>query len=119
MASAVYDMAKGIIAIESDAIAKIVGIVATGCYGVVGMAHRSKTDEFASLLKKDSITKGIKVSINDKKVSLDVHIIVQYGVNINVICESIISNVKYQVKNMTSLDVDSVNVYVEGTRVQD
>ena len=98
---------------------KIAGIIATGCYGVVGMAFRSKTDEFASLLKKDSITRGIKVTVDDKSCKIDIHIIIQYGANINAICDSIIKNVKYQVNYMTGLDVNEVNVYVEGFRVQE
>ena len=114
-----FDLAKGSIIIETDVIAKIAGYIATGCYGVVGMAHRSKSDEFANLLKKDSLTKGIKVTVVDKKVTLDLHIIVEYGVNINVVCDSIINNVKYQVKQMTGLEVEAVNVYVEGFRVQE
>ena len=52
----------------------------------------------ASLLKRDSLTKGIKVTVVDKTVSLDMHVIVEYGVNINTVCDSVISNVKYQVK---------------------
>ena len=79
----------------------------------------SKTDEFASLLKKDSITRGIKVTVDDKSCKIDIHIIIQYGVNINAICDSIIKNVKYQVNYMTGLDVNEVNVYVEGFRVQE
>lgn len=114
-----FDLAKGSIIIETDVIARIAGYIATGCYGVVGMGYRSKSDEFASLLKKDSLTKGIKVTVAEKKVSLDMHIIVEYGVNINVVCDSIINNVKYQVKQMTGLEVESVNVYVEGFRVQE
>ncbi len=113
-----FDLAKGSIIIETDVIAKIAGYIATGCYGVVGMAYRSKSDEFASLLKKESLTKGIKVTVSEKKVSLDMHIIVEYGVNINVVCESIISNVKYQVNKMTGLDVENVSVYVEGFRTE-
>ena len=66
-----FDLSKGTIIIETEVIAKIAGYIATGCYGVVGMAYRSKTDEFANLLKKDNLTKGIKVSVNDKKISLD------------------------------------------------
>lgn len=119
VANAGFDLAKGSIVIETDVIAKIAGYIATGCYGVVGMAYRSKSDEFASLLKKDNLTKGIKVTAAEKKVSLDMHIIVEYGVNINVVCESIINNVKYQVNKMTGLDVETVNVYVEGFRVQE
>ena len=114
-----FELAKGSIIIETDVIAKIAGYIATGCYGVVGMGYRSKSDEFASLLKKDSLTKGIKVTVAEKKVSLDMHIIVEYGVIINAVCDSIINNVKYQVKQMTGLEVENVNVFVEGFRVQE
>lgn len=114
-----FDLSKGSITIETDVIAKIAGYIATGCYGVVGMAHRSKTDEFASLLKKDNLAKGIKVTVTDKKVTLDMHIIVEYGTNITVVCNSIISNVQYQVNKLTGLDVESVNVFVEGFRVHE
>lgn len=114
-----FNLAKGSIIIETDVIAKIAGYIATGCYGVVGMAYRSRSDEFASLLKRESLTKGIKVTVTDKKVSLDIHVIVEYGVNINTVCNSIISNVKYQVNKMTGLDVERVNVFVEGFRVED
>lgn len=119
MANASFELAKGSITIDTEVISKISGIIATGCYGVVGMAYRSKSDEFASLLKKDNITKGIKVNVNDKVVNIDIHIIIQYGVNINAICNSIINNVKYQVNYMTGLEVGEVNVYVEGSRVQE
>jgi uncharacterized alkaline shock family protein YloU len=119
MANASFDLAKGSITIETEVISKIAGIIATGCYGVVGMAIRSVTDEIASLLKKENLTKGIKVTVNDKSVNIDIHIIIQYGVNINAICTSIINNVKYQVNHMTGLDVNEVNVYVEGFRVQE
>ncbi len=114
-----FDLSKGNIIIETDVIAKIAGYIATGCYGVVGMAYRSKTDEFANLLKKSNLTKGIKVSVSDKKVILDIHIIVEYGTNITVVCNSIISNVKYQVNALTGLEVETVNVFVEGFRVQE
>ena len=114
-----FDLSKGTIVIETEVIAKIAGYIATSCYGVVGMAYRSKKDEFASLLKKDSISKGIKVTINDKKVNIDIHIIVEYGTNISVVCNSIISSVKYQVNALTGLEVESVNVFAEGFRVQE
>ena len=119
MANACFELAKGSITIDTDVISKIAGIIATGCYGVVGMAYRSKSDEFASLLKRDSITKGIKVTVADKTVNVDIHIIIQYGVNINAVCNSIINNVKYQVNYMTGHDVGEVNVCVEGFRVQE
>lgn len=118
--NAQIELAKGSVVIESEVIAKIAGYVAAMSYGVVGMAYRSKTDTVASLLKKDNYTKGIKVLIgDDNKILIDIHIIIEYGVNISVIGKSIIKNVKYQVSHMTGLEVEKVNVCVEGFRVQE
>lgn len=118
MANAEFELAKGKLIIDSEVIAGIAGHAASMSYGVVGMAYRSKTDSMASLLKKENITKGIKVNVDeDNKISIDIHIIIEYGININVIGKSIIKNVKYQVNHMTGLDVDGVNVCVEGFRV--
>jgi len=120
MANAEFELAKGSVSIDSEVIATIAGYAATNSYGVVGMAYRSKTDTVANLLKKENITKGIKVVISeDNIISVDIHIIIEYGVNINVIGKSIIKNVKYQITHMTGLDVEQVNVYVEGFRVQE
>lgn len=114
-----FDLSKGTIIIETEVISKIAGYIASGCYGVVGMAYRSRKDELANLLKKDNLTKGIKVTVSEGKVTLDMHIIVEYGTNITVVCDSIINNVKYQVNQLTGLEVESVNVFVEGFRVQE
>ena len=114
-----YNLSKGSIVIEPEVIAKIAGYVTTSCYGVVGMAYRSNTDEFASLLKRDSFSKGIKVTYKEKNLNIDIHIIVEYGTNITAVCSSIMSRVKYQVKELTGLDVEAVNVFAEGFRVQE
>lgn len=120
MANAEFELAKGNVIIDSEVIAQIAGYAASMSYGVVGMAYRSKTDSVASLLKKEHITKGIKVHITeDNIISVDIHIIIEYGVNINVIGKSIMKNVKYQISHMTGLDVEQVNVCVEGFRVQE
>lgn len=113
------DVSKGTVIIESEVIANIAGYTATGCYGVVGMAYRSTVDGIANLLKKENYTKGIKVTLKDKKVTIDMHIIVEYGTNITVVCNSIINNVQYQVNKLTGLEVETVNVFVEGFRVQE
>ena len=110
----------GNINISQEAIATLAGGVVSECYGVVGMAYRSKSDSVASLLKKDNYTKGIKVDItDDNKINVDIHIIIEYGINISVIGNSIIKNVKYQLTHMTGLEVEQVNVCVEGFRVQE
>lgn len=107
----------GDIIISKNVIATIAGAVANNSYGVVGMAMRNTTDGIVSLLKTGNLAKGIKIEIEDNALIIDMHIIVQYGVNITAICDSIMHNVSYQVAEMTGFEVKDVNVYVESMRV--
>lgn len=108
---------NGSVIVSTMVIAHIAGAVATRCYGVVGMSYKSKADGLASLLKWNDLAKGITIYTEDNKIGIDVHIIVEYGVNIEVICNSIINNVRYSVQNMTGFKVGRVRVCVEGIRV--
>lgn len=120
MANASVEFSKGNVSIDNEVIAQICGIITTGCYGVVGIANASKTKGIAALLIKDTYSKGVNVYVSpDKKVSVDIHIIVEYGVNIQTISDSIISNVKYHLAFMTGLEIDSVKVFVDGARVRE
>ncbi len=112
-----YETRLGSVNFADGYLSKLIGNAVSTCYGVVGMAFKNTTDSIASLLKWDSITKGIKVNTEDEKISIDLHVIVEYGVNIKVICESIISNVKYAVESATGFKVGKVTVNVEGVRV--
>lgn len=87
------------------------------CYGIVGMAAKNVKDGIVQLLKKESLTKGIKLTVNENKISLDFHIIVEYGTNITAIADNIISTVKYKVEEFAGLEVENVNIFVEGVRV--
>lgn len=107
----------GEVSISNGVISEIAGAVASRCYGVVGMASRNKKDGIVSLLRPDSITKGININIEDNGVVIEVHIIVEYGVNINTICKSIVNRVRYNVENTAGIKVKRVNVRVEGVRV--
>ena len=109
----------GEIIISNSVIANIAGAVANNCYGVVGMAVRNTKDGIVNLLKAGSLSKGIKVEVEEGAIVIDMHIMVQYGVNISAICESIMHNVSYQVALMTGFEVKAVNVHVEGMRVDE
>ena len=106
----------GTVSISNTVIADIAGAVASGCYGVVGMASRSVTDGIVRLLKKSDISKGINVVVQDNGIVVDIHIIVEYGVNINAICKSIVSRVRYSLESNVGLKVSQINVKVEGVR---
>ena len=107
----------GEIKVDNNVIASIAGYVATKCYGVVGMASRSAKDGIVSLLKQENISKGIQVSTRDNGIVIDMGIIVEYGVNINAICDSIVHNVSYKLEHNTGFKVSKINVHVESVRV--
>ena len=109
----------GEVSVNNSVIAMIAGEAANKCYGVVGMAARGKKDGIVNLLKPDNMTKGIGVSVEDSGVVIDMHIVVEFGVNIKVICDSIMNNVKYKVESSTGLKVTRVTVQVESVRVGD
>ncbi len=107
----------GTITIDSEVLARMAGLAAMDCYGIVGMAAKSVKDGIFQLLKAESLTKGIKLSINDNKISIDFHIIVEYGTNISVIANNVINTVKYTLEDAVGLEVEQINVFVEGVRV--
>ena len=113
------DTHMGNIMIDNEVIAQYAGSVAVECFGIVGMAGVNMKDGLVRLLKMDSITRGISVSIDNNKLTLDFHVIVAYGVSIVAVSENLISNVKYKVEEFTGMEIEKINIFVEGVRVID
>ena len=109
----------GSITIDKEVISQYAGSVATECFGIVGMAGVNMKDGLVKLLKMDSMTRGIVVSMENNKLVLDFHVIVAYGVSILAVSENLISNVKYKVEEFTGIDIEKINIFVEGVRVID
>lgn len=109
----------GEITINTDVIATYAGSVAVECFGIVGMAAVNMKDGLVKLLKKDSLKHGINVTLNKNKISLDFHVIVAYGVSIRAVSDNLIANVKYKVEAFTGIEVENINILVEGVRVID
>ena len=105
---------KGSISITMDVFRNLAGDAATKCFGVKGMAGRSKDGGALQLLRRESMSKGVDVSLNDDdSLSLDLHIGVDYDVNIVAVCRSIINEVSYKVEKWTGMKVKNVDVYVD------
>ena len=66
----------GQVIIDEEVIATYAGINAIECFGIVGMASVNMKDGFAQLLKRDNVSKGVHIKINDNKIYIDFHIIV-------------------------------------------
>ena len=105
---------KGEISISGDVFTNIAGAAATNCYGVKGMALRSKTDGLVHLLRRESMGKGVKVTFHDDAtVSIELHIIVDNGVNLMAVSRSIMSEVRYNVSRIAGVEVKSVDVCID------
>ena len=109
----------GKVLIDTDVIATYAGSVAVECFGIVGMAAVNVKDGLVKLLKRDYLNLCIKVTITDNKITLDFHVIVSYGVSISTVSDNLISTVKYQVEEFTGMEIEKINIFVEGVRVID
>ena len=103
----------GEIQIGPDVIAMYAGTTAVECFGIVGK------DGLVKLLKRESLTHGINVNIQDNHITIDFHVIVAYGISISAVADNLIENVKYKVEEFTGMTVDKINIFVEGVRVID
>lgn len=119
MKSSSMNTHMGNIAIDNEVIAQYAGSVAMECFGIVGMAGINVKDGLVKLLKMDSMTRGINVSIKNNKLTLNFHVIVAYGVSILAVSDNLISNVKYKVEEFTGIEIEKINIFVEGVRVID
>ena len=105
---------NGEITISDAVFTTITGAAATNCFGVKGMAQRSMTDGLVHLLRPEAMSKGVKVTYNDDHtVSIELHIVVEHGVNIAAVCRSIINQVRYMVSENTGASIRSIDVCVD------
>ena len=105
---------NGCVNVSTSVYTDIAGTAASNCFGVKGMAARSVSDGVYHLLRKESMAKGVKVEFHeDDTISIDLHIIVDNGVNLSAVGASIISEVRYVVNKCTGTEVRDVNVYID------
>lgn len=109
----------GTIIIESEVIARIAGLAAMECYGVVGMAAKSIRDGLAYLLRRESFSKGVIIhAAENGELTIDLHIIVDYGTNLAAIADTLQSNVRYVLEEAIGLRVREVNIFIESVRIE-
>ncbi|HEX7581518.1 MAG TPA: Asp23/Gls24 family envelope stress response protein [Gaiellaceae bacterium] len=106
----------GRITISSDAIAHIVGETARECYGVVGMAARGPVGKL--LARREHLTQGIQIArdAEGEGVTIDLHVIVEYGLNLAEVASTIRNRVSYEVGRLTGLPVRAVEVHIDDVR---
>ena len=113
-----HDTENGSVNVSTNVYTDIAGTAASNCFGVKGMAARSVKDGLYHLLRKESASKGVRVEFHeDGTISIDLHVMVDHGVNLNAVGESIISEVRYVVNSTTGTEVRAVNVFFDSMSV--
>ena len=110
----------GSINISEDVIAVICGVAAMEMLWPSRNGLRNVQDGISDLLRKDYYERGVDVQyIDDHKVSVTLYIIVEYGVRISEVARNIQERVKYAIENTVGLEVESIDIRVQGVRVTD
>jgi uncharacterized alkaline shock family protein YloU len=110
----------GSVEISPAAIASIGSQAVLGCYGVVGMASRTLRHGLAELLHpSDNPRKGVQVELVDGRITIDLFVIMEYGVRVSEVAHNIMQSVKFNVEKTLGVPVAAVNVHVQGLRISD
>lgn len=103
----------GEVRISTDVITVIAHTVASEVEGVAAM-NANIAENISSVLGRKNPTKGVKVEIEEKNVTIDFYIVVDYGARIPDVAWRIQDRVKSSVESMTGLNVASINIHVQG-----
>lgn len=108
--------ALGKIEISPQAIATVASQAVLQSYGVVGMAAKNVVDGIANALTRDP-RKGIEVHVDGDEVSVEVYVIMEYGTRLTTVAGSIANAVRFNIEKTLDVNVNEVNVHVQGLRV--
>lgn len=103
----------GSVQIANDVVAIIAGLAATEVDGITAMAGNI-SNELMSKVGYRSLTKGVKVDIDNGQVKVELSLRMDYGHNIPSTCAKVQDRVKTTIENMTGLEVINVNVRIAG-----
>lgn len=110
------DPIPGTFRVSNDVIADLAGYAAFECYGVVGMAYTDAQDNIVRLLSLGSLRKGIDVTVVDGRVKVDLHTVLEQGVNMASVSRNLESAVRFTLKEVAEIDNADVTVHVEDLR---
>lgn len=103
----------GSIVISPEIIAELAEQATRQCYGIIGLTGKP-AKSFAGFLKP---VKGIGVSDSPDGLTIDLYVIVQYGVNMVAVAENVMDSVRFQLESQLNLAVKDVNVHIEQVRL--
>lgn len=109
-----YETRTGSVGVSQEYLSKLIGSAVSTCYGVADMVPHRRQKLMDVFRKVTYIDKGIRVKGDINSITVDLHIAVLYGININTIASSITEAVKYTVQRATDITVKKVIVRIDG-----
>ena len=92
----VSETINGSLSVSNDVIADIAGYAAMTCYGVVGMAEQ--------------LRKGVLVSADENGLTVDLHVVLENGVNMKSVCHNLSSSVAFTLQEIAQIDPASLKI---------
>ena len=111
------DDSMGSVKIADDVVAMIAALAATEVDGVSSM-NGNLTHEIMNKIGYKNLTRGVKVEVFNKKVRVDLFIVIEYGYNIPGTSQKVQTKVQAAIESMTGLEVTDVNVRIAGVNIK-
>ncbi len=108
---------RGHILISEEAIADLAGHTAMQSYGVVGMDYPTWGSRLRRLFRLGGSSRGIKVSVTDNDVLIDLFIVVENQTNMREISRNLTDQITYTVAKHTGLNIKEVNVHISNIKL--
>ena len=108
----VSDIIPGSLCVSNDVIADIAGYAALSCYGVVGMAEQQQGVESMRLLPGQRLRKGVLVSATENGLQLDLHIVLESGVNMKSVCQNLASSVSFTLSEIAQINPANLKIAI-------
>jgi uncharacterized alkaline shock family protein YloU len=107
----------GSVLYSDEMLSNLAGIATMECYGIVGMASRRAMDGIVELLKGENLSKGVKVYADGSQVTIELFVVLEYGVSLAAVATNIMDTVKYKLETLTGLEVKKINVTISDIRI--
>jgi uncharacterized alkaline shock family protein YloU len=119
MAEPLQPPPDGTVEVADQAIIAVIHQAVLSCYGVVDMAPRGFGSAVGKRLGFNSAARGIEIAVEEQRVSIELSLVVEYGTPIFQVATNVMQTVKFQVEQVLGLDVDHINVTIDGLHVSD
>ena len=110
--TSVSNTVPGILNVSNDVIADIAGYAAMSCYGVVGMAEQASGTESVRILSGQRLRKGVIVSNGPEGLVIDLHVVLESGVNIKSVSQNLASSVSFTLQEVAQIDPASLKITI-------